>query len=451
MLESVPADVRALCARLAAAGKRGWIVGGCVRDLLLGRRVADWDIATSARPEEVIRIFRRVIPTGLKHGTVTVLERGRPYEVTTLRGEGAYSDGRHPDSVVFVDAITDDLARRDFTVNAIALDALTGEIIDPFEGREDLAARVLRAVGDPLARFGEDGLRPLRACRFAATLEFEIEERTKAAIPATLETFRKVSAERIRDEWMKSLGAGHPSRAFRAMLDSSLLGEICPDLAAGAGCAQNRWHAHDVFDHTMASLDGCDSPDPVVRLAVLLHDIGKPRARAWSDEKEDWTFYEHDVLGARLAEGFLRRIRAPNDERERVVHLVRHHLVFYDDGWSDSAVRRFVRKVGTEALDDLLAVMRADAVGRGIPAGTAEDLERIRSLADRVQALIAAQSAFKTSDLAIDGRDIMAALGIGPGPKVGKVLAHLLERVLDDPTLNDREKLLTIVAEVAAE
>ena len=457
LLAEVPAAVRELCDRLAKAGQRSWIVGGCVRDLLAGRkRPGDWDVATDAHPRDVMRIFRRVakvIPTGVQHGTVTVLIDDVPVEVTTLRGEGAYSDGRRPDSVRFVQTIEEDLSRRDFTVNAMAIDPGTGALIDPFGGRADLAAGVLRAVGDPVERFSEDGLRPLRACRFVATLEFELDPDTAAAIPRTLDTFRRVSPERVQAEWRKALAAPQPARAFRAMLSTGLLAEISADLAAGAGCAQNRYHGHDVFAHTLAALDASASAGDsiVVRLAVLLHDIGKPKARAWSEEKSDWTFFHHEAVGASMTDALLRRLRFSNDERERVVHLVRQHLVFYEDDWSDAAVRRLTRKIGTDCLDDLLAVMRADAHGRGLAEGTAEDIARIGRLEARIRGLLEAQTPLSTRDLAIDGKAVMQLLGVGPSPVVGKVLRALLERVLDDPSLNDPERLLALVPEVAAQ
>jgi tRNA nucleotidyltransferase (CCA-adding enzyme) len=458
LLEQVDPGVRELCERLGRAGRRAWIVGGCVRDLLLGRTPGgDWDVATEARPSEVMDVFRRgakVIPTGIQHGTVTVLLRGhdQPYEVTTLRGEGPYTDGRRPDAVTFVSSIEEDLARRDFTVNAMAIDPASGVLIDPFGGQADLALRLLRAVGDPLARFGEDGLRPLRACRFAATLEFDLDPETAAAIPRTIDTFRKVSQERVQAEWKKALGAARPSRAFRTMLATGLLAETSPDLARGAGCVQNRFHGHDVFDHTMAALDAAAlaGGSPLVRLSVLLHDIGKPAARVWSEEKKDWTFFHHEHVGADLADGLLRRLRFANDERDKAVHLVRQHLVFYEDDWSDAAVRRLARRVGPEAVADLLAVMRADARGRGIPEGTADDLARIDRLEERFTTLVAEGTALTTASLAIDGKDVMTALGVGPSPIVGKVLRALLERVLDDPSLNERERLLALVAGVAA-
>ncbi|MEZ4257357.1 MAG: HD domain-containing protein [Polyangiales bacterium] len=372
---SVPSAVRELCAELERAGFRAWVVGGCVRDILLGKSVSDWDLATSARPEEVQRTFRKVIPTGIQHGTVTVLWKGGSYEVTTLRGEGAYSDGRRPDSVHFVRTIEDDLARRDFTVNAIAFDPLTGGLVDPHGGLEDLDARLLRAVGDPTVRFSEDGLRILRAARFVATLDFELEAATEAAIPGALETFRRVSHERVQQEWVKALGAQKPSRAFEVMRRTGVLGITLPVLLDQVGCEQNQWHAHDVWNHTMAVLDASERSLPV-RLAALLHDLGKPATRAHSDKTNDWTFYAHEQLGAKFADAWLREYRFSNDLRELVVALVRHHLVCYTREWTDAAVRRFVKRVGRERVAPLLALARADALGKGRPVNKELGLPR---------------------------------------------------------------------------
>ena len=318
VLDAVPDDVRHLCARLQEHGKRGWIVGGCVRDLLLGKVVSDWDLATDARPEEVQRIFPKVIPTGIQHGTVTVVLHRRHYEVTTLRGEGSYSDGRRPDAVAFVDDIAADLARRDFTVNAIAIDPHDGHVIDPFEGQKDLERRILRAVGNPVERFTEDGLRVLRAARFVATLEMELDPDTERAISPTLDTFRKVSQERVRDEWVKTMKARKPSRAFMVMRATGILGVTCPELVESVGCEQNRWHSFDVWGHALACLDAC-SGDAILRIAALLHDVGKPRSRAFSEKTQDYTFYDHDRIGAEIADPVATRLKFSNDER--ALHL----------------------------------------------------------------------------------------------------------------------------------
>ena len=435
-----------ICNELRNAGERAWIVGGCVRDLLLGKGAQDWDVATTARPDKVKQTFPRVIPTGIDHGTVTVLTKGGSYEVTTLRGEGAYSDGRRPDSVVFVRDIDHDLARRDFTVNAIAYDPVDGRVVDPFDGISDINAALLRAVGDPAQRFQEDGLRILRGARFTATLGFELDPATEAAFSGALSTFRKVSPERVREEWLKAMNAAQPSRAFEVMRRTGILEVTFPELLEGVGCEQNRWHAYDVWDHTMHVLDASEGP-PLERLAALLHDVAKPRTRAHSDRTGDWTFYHHEKLGADMAERWLREYRFSNEQRELVVALVRHHLICYESAWSDAAVRRFIRRVGTKRIEPLLRLGEADARGKG--RDVTQELEGLRELRERVDRSLAEGSALTTQQLAVDGRDVLACLAQGPGPAVGDVLRELLERVLEDPSLNRREKLMPLVRELA--
>ena len=450
---NVPREVRELCARLREGGFRAWIVGGCVRDELLSQLNGvtdadfrgDWDIATSARPEQVKKLFRRVIPTGIQHGTVTVMVKDTGYEVTTLRGETEYTDGRRPDSVYFVDDIKDDLARRDFTINAIAYDPLEDQLIDPFDGIRDLHARVLRAVGDPAQRFAEDGLRVLRAARFVATLEVSLDPATASAIEPSLTSYRKVSAERVRDEWMKTAKAKRPSRAFEVMKDHGLLAITAPELMESVGCEQNRYHAYDVWGHAMHCLDNCP-PHPILRLAGLLHDVGKPRSRAFSEKTSDYTFYEHERIGAEMAGPMLERLRFSNDERARIVALVRHHLICYDGTWSDSAVRRWVRRVSPELLDDLYALSEADVQSKGKDAS--EDLQHITQLKAHVAKVIAQGAAFNVKDLAVDGGSLIKELGIKPGPDIGRTLRALLEEVVEDPSLNQRDTLLARAREL---
>ena len=435
----VPLDVIDLCARLRSQGKRAWIVGGCVRDLLLGRIAADWDIATDARPKELLAIFPRAIPTGIEHGTVTVVQSGRPYEVTTLRGEGTYSDGRRPDWVEFVDDITADLARRDFTVNAMAIDPVDARLIDPFDGRGDLARGVLRAVGDAQERFSEDGLRVLRAARFVATLGLDLDPDTEAAIRPTLGTFRKVAMERVRDEWMKTMKARTPSRAFEVMRRTGILEITCPELIEGVGLDQNKYHAYDVWRHGIECMDAC-AEDPVLRIAALLHDVGKPRTRAWSDKTQDYTFYDHDRVGAEIAEPIAARLRFSNDERLRIVSLVRHHLFHYSDEWSDTAVRHWIRRVGPERVADLYVLNEADVRAKG--RSFDEDLAALAALKAHVARVLAEGAALSTRDLKINGHDLIKELGLRPGRVIGEVLDALLEVVTSDPGLNTRDALL---------
>lgn len=443
---SVPAEVRELCQRLKEGGHRSWLVGGCVRDELLRNEGStqtshrgDWDIATSARPEQVTKLFRRVIPTGIQHGTVTVLMREGQYEVTTLRGETTYSDGRRPDAVYFVDDIKDDLARRDFTINAIAYDVLEDRLIDPFDGARDLAKRLLRAVGVASERFAEDGLRVLRGARFAATLELEIEPETARAIEPSLGSYRKVSSERIRDEWLKTMKAKKPSRAFELMKDHGILAITAPEMLESVGCEQNKYHAFDVWGHAMSCLDAAPQA-PVLRVAALLHDVGKPRSRAFSDKTNDYTFYEHERIGAEMVEPLLSRLRFSNEERQHIVALVRHHLICYDSSWSDAAVRRWLRRVTPELVPDLYLLNEADVRGKGRDASP--DLAALSALKEHVERVLAAGAAFTTKDLALDGRVLMQELGMKPGPDLGRILKALLDEVVDDPSKNQREVLL---------
>ena len=450
---AIPAPVVEICQTLRDQGHRAWVVGGCLRDLLMGRPVSDWDVATSALPGDVQRAFRRVIPTGIQHGTVTVLWRGVPYEVTTLRGDGGYSDGRRPDSVYFVKTIDEDLSRRDFTVNAIAYDPLEDELTDPHQGVGDLARRTIRAVGNPVARFVEDGLRVLRAARFVATLEFDLDGATEAAIPEALATYERVSKERVHDEWRKTMRAARPSRAFEVMRRTGILGLTCPILLDQVECEQNRWHAHDVWHHTMACLDHIggrgDEADVVLKMAALLHDIGKPKSRQWSDKTQDYTFYHHERIGADMAQRWLHEHRFATDERRTIVHLIQQHLICYERDWTDAAVRRFVRRVGGEHVERLIALARADALAKGRPVE--DELAALDELVGRIADVAAAGAALSARDLEIDGRDVMQTLSIPASRRVGVILDALLERVLDDPSVNERAQLLELLPALAAE
>jgi tRNA nucleotidyltransferase (CCA-adding enzyme) len=396
----------------------------------------------------MLRVFPRAIPTGIKHGTVTVRAGSHPVEVTTLRGEGAYSDGRHPDEVQFTDDLAADLGRRDFTVNAMAYEPVSGELIDPHGGQRDLELRLLRAVGEPERRFAEDGLRVLRAARFAATLEMDLDPRTYAAIRPTLGTYKKVSQERIRDEWLKTMKARRPSRAFEVMRTSGILAITCPELELGVGVEQNKHHAFDVWRHGMECMDAC-AGDPILRIAALLHDVGKPQSRAYSDKTGEFTFYEHDRIGAEIADPICARLRFSNDERARITALVRHHLFHYTDEWTDATVRRWMRRVGPDRVLDLYTLNEADVRAKGWDPSL--DLAALAALKGHVARVLEAGAALTTKDLRIDGNDLMKELLLSPGRLLGRILQHLLDLVVSDPSLNEREKLLLLAEDYVRE
>jgi tRNA nucleotidyltransferase (CCA-adding enzyme) len=420
---------------LWAGGQAAYVVGGSLRDALLDRKPADWDLTTDARPERIQALFPKSLYEN-KYGTVVVRHRGSPYEITTFRRDATYSDFRHPDSVAFGDSIEEDLARRDFTVNAMAWGAGPGSepaYVDPYGGQGDLALRLLRAVGDPDERFREDALRMARAVRLAATLEFELEPGTMAAIGRAAELARHVSGERILTELLKLLLAPRPSVGLRLMSDSGLLDVIAPDLARQRGVGQNKIAGEDLWDHTLRSVDAAPARR-VVRLAALLHDVGKPDALA------DGHFHGHESLGANMAREFLGGLHAPRVLQERVAHLVLNHMFVYQPNWSDAAVRRFIRKVGPGCVDDLLALRAADNEG----SGQAADAGHLAELGSRVAAELAAHAVLGRHQLAVDGTDLKSELGLRQGRALGRLIDELTERVIAEPALNDRAILLDL-------
>lgn len=429
----IPAAVKELLETLWHADHAAYVVGGCLRDALLGRRPADWDLTTDAPPERLQALFPRSIYEN-RFGTVVVHHRGAQYEITAFRRDVSYTDHRHPDSVEFGTSIEEDLARRDFTVNAMAWGGKPGSppgFVDPHDGRGDIGRRVLTAVGEPDARFREDALRMARAVRLAASLEFEVEAGTLAAIGRNAEFAGGISGERILAELAKLLGARRPSIGLRLMAETGLLAAVLPELSRQRGIGQNKIEGEDLWDHTLRTVDAARNR-PVVRLAALLHDIAKP------DTLADGHFLGHETMGAGMAADLLSRLHAPRALQERVAHLVLHHMFAYDPAWSDAAVRRFIRKVGPGAVDDLLALRRADNVGSGQVAG-AGHLAELRA---RVRAELAGNLIVDRTQLAVDGADLMTELGLDQGPLLGRLLEALTERVVAEPVLNDRAVLL---------
>lgn len=413
-----------------------YIVGGAVRDFLLGLKNSDLDFTTDARPEEVMSLFKTVIPTGIAHGTVTVIFEGEHYEVTTFRSEGEYKDGRRPSTVTFIPSLEEDLKRRDFTINAFAASAKDGKIIDNHGGEQDLQAGIIRAIGDPFERFDEDALRIMRAARISAKLNFSIEKETFKAMGALKENLHHVSVERIHDELLQLVGSNHPRKGLDYLYESTTLSVILPELAACAGVLQKGYHHEDVLQHSFTT---CQKAADInaslfVRLAALFHDIGK--ATTQEEHGDRFSFYNHEVVGEELTRKILRRLKASNEEVDTVTHLVRHHMFSYTPEMTDSAVRRFIVRVGQEHIEDLFKLRIADQLAISNQANTT----LLDEFSDRINAIIASSDALSLKDLAIGGNDLIG-LGVPKGKRIGQTLHYLLETVLDDPSQNTKERL----------
>ena len=437
----LPPAAREILETLWSHDHDGFVVGGSLRDRLLKREPRDWDFTTEARPERLQSLFPGAVYEN-RFGTVFVRRDGEDYAITTYRSDHDYADHRRPHRVEFGDSLEPDLARRDFTVNAMAwgrrrwTSPSEFELVDPFGGRADVRARILRAVGDPATRFDEDALRMIRAVRLAAVLDFAIEPATLAAIRERADLAAHLSGERIAAELQQLLRAPRPSTGLRLLEETGLLAVISPELAAQRGVPQNKIEGEDLWDHTMRSVDAPAAGNDVVRMAALLHDICKPATAS-----ADGHFPDHDAVGADLALAFLSGLHVPRSEQDRVVHLVRQHMFSYEPAWSDAAVRRFIGRVrvgSLDDLDDLFELREADNVGSGLPANAG----RLDELRARVSQQLDAHVALSLGDLAVDGSDLIEELGLSPGPEIGRILSALLELVIVDSSLNDRATLL---------
>lgn len=471
-IPNIPQEVKDILAKLQAAGFEAFAVGGGVRDLLLGRTPKDWDIATNALPEQVQQVFPDSFYEN-KFGTVSVnskkltvnsknadKEKGEIefVEVTTYRVDEKYTDKRHPDAVSFTPNLKEDLARRDFTINALALaEGRSGglEIIDPFDGRKDLEKGLIRAVGEADKRFNEDALRMLRAVRFAVELvspdsvkqSFSIEDGTKEAIKKNAGWLRAIAKERVRDEFVKIMMSARPHEGVLMLRELGLLEFIIPELEKGFGVAQNKHHIYSIFEHGIFSLKFAAQKkyNLAVRLAALLHDVAKPEAKR--GEGPEATFYNHDILGARAAARILERLRFDNEMIGRVANLIRHHMFVYDVGAvTAAAVRRLLVSVGPENIDDLIALRVADRLGSGVPKAQPYRLRHFQYMVERVQ-----KDPISVKALKVNGNDLMDFLRIEPGPKIGAILDVLLAEVIEHPEKNEKAFLLERARDLAGE
>lgn len=435
----IPKEVKSVIEGLKKAGFEAFIVGGCVRDVLRGAEPVDWDIATLAKPEEIRKVFPKSFYEN-KFLTVTVqIDTQNPklkeIEVTTYRKEAKYTDKRHPDEVKFAKTLEEDLSRRDFTINAIAADP--PKIIDPYEGQKDLKKRIIRTVGKPDDRFSEDALRMMRAVRLATVLNFEIEEKTAKSIKKNASWLQAISKERIKDELLKMVMTERAADGVELLRKLGLLKYIIPEIEEGYGVAQNKHHIYDCYEHSLFAFRYAVQKgfNIYVRLASLLHDVGKPRTKR--GEGLNSTFYNHEVVGAKMTAQILERLRFPKKDIEKIVKLVRYHLFYYNVGEvSESSVRRLVRQVGLENMDELLQVRMADRIGSGVPKAEPYKLRHLRYIIEKVS-----QDPLSPKMLKVKGNDVMKLLKFQPGPKVGKILAILLEEVIDDPKKNTKDDL----------
>lgn len=431
----LPETVKNIIETLENHGHEAYAVGGCVRDCFLGKEPKDWDITTSARPEEVKACFAKTIDTGIQHGTVTVRLKGQSFEVTTYRIDGTYEDGRHPDSVVFTPSLAEDLKRRDFTINAMAYNPRIG-IVDLFHGKEDLEAGIVRAVGDPERRFTEDALRMMRAVRFAAVLGFRIEEKTCGAICDLAPSLKRISMERIRDEFLKTICSEHPEE-IRVLSGTGLLSFFLPEWKIMEETPQHTvHHRYNVAEHTIAVMQNVP-PTPVLRLSALLHDVGKPSSRTTDPDGTDH-FKGHPAVSAEMAGRILRRLRLDNETIRKVTTLVR----FHDERPADTerSVRRAVARIGEENCPDLFVLKRADTLGQS-DYRREEKLHLIDRFEERYHEILEKKEPLSVKDLAVGGSDLIA-MGIPQGPEIGRILKDLLEEVLSDPEKNTKEYLL---------
>ncbi len=451
-------------------GFKAYLVGGAVRDIFLKKQASDLDVATNATPQDVMRIFKFVVPTGFEHGTVTVHFMNQEIEVTTFRTESGYSDGRHPDSINYAATIEEDLSRRDFTMNAIAVDLNSGKIIDPFKGRKDIKKKIIRTVGSPLERFKEDGLRPIRALRFASKLNFLIEKETFEAIsnPIIHKKIESISIERFRDEFEKILLSKKPSVGLKMMESTGILFLFIPEFSKCRDCIQSDYrafHKFDVLDHLFYACDGAPKDKLNVRTAALFHDIGKPDSKKIIKQKvldgeknnsekeiETLTFYNHESYSEKITKDILIRLKFPNVFINSVCHLVKEHMFHYESNWTNAAVRRFIIRVQPENLEDLYDLRIADMFGmynQPVEIKYNQSISLLIELQNRINDELNKNNILSLKDLKINGKDLMNN-GIPSGKELGIILNELLETVIEDPSANEKDNLLKIAKNIYA-
>lgn len=448
MKQNVPEKALEIYAKIEEAGFEIYLVGGCVRNLIMGIPVKDWDMTTSAPPEEIVKLFEDAYYNN-DFGTVGIpINESQIIEVTTYRTEHGFSNKRHPDKVSWGKTVDEDLSRRDFTMNAIALkfNGDKEEFVDPFDGRTDIKNRIIRTVGNPKERFKEDALRLMRGIRFAAQLNFDIDEGTGREIKSDAALIKEISSERVRDELLKIMGSPDPAKGITLLKEAGILEIILPELTEGIGVSQvrpGRHHTTDVFTHNLSSLKHTPATDPIVRFATLLHDVGKPTVRG-EDKEGLVTFYNHEIAGAKIAYEICQRLKFSKKDTSKIVNLIRWHMFSVNENLSDAGIRRFIRRIGIENVADMMDLRIGDRLGGGTQ--TAESW-RLKKFKERVAGELAPKP-FSINDLAIDGNDVMKELNLKPGPEIGKILQKLFEEVDEDMSKNNKEYLIERVKQI---
>ncbi len=440
---TIPPEVIEVSNTLTKNGFEAYLVGGAVRDLVMGKPATDWDFTTNALPDEILALFGERAFYNNTFGTVGVTptnESFEPHEITTFRHESSYTDYRRPDSIEWGKTLEGDLTRRDFTINAMAINLETDqELIDPFDGQKDIKNKIIRTVGDPFERFGEDALRLMRAVRIAGQLGFTIEATTHQAMVEQATLINRIAKERVREELMKILSSADPYHGILLLKETQLLSQILPELEKCFGVDQKspqRHHIYDVGTHLLMALKNCKSTNPITRFATLIHDIGKPQT-VRKLESGVITFYNHEMVSTKIAERIADRLRFSNEEKDLLTRLVRWHQFTVDEHQTDSAIRRFIRNVGVENLDEMLALRVADRLGGGARE-TSWRLEEFKARLAEVQL-----QPFSIKDLKINGQDVMQELSLTPGPEVGTILNKLFADVEEKKVENEREALLS--------
>lgn len=447
---NIPHQIKKAAEILLKNNFEAYLVGGSIRDFIMGIKPKEFDMATNATPEDMMSIFNHTVPTGIKHGTMLVIIGGMNIEITTFRSDGKYTDGRHPDTIEYAKTIEEDLGRRDFTMNAMALNMKDNTLIDLFDGVKDIEKKIVRAVGVAYDRFQEDGLRIMRAVRFASRLGFEIEKNTYKGITDSKNMLQNIANERIREEFNGIIISDNAFDGVEMLRKTGILEIIIPELLTGYGVEQNKYHKYDVYHHNLKTLAAVEKEEDehttlLIKLAALFHDIAKPVVKKNVEKQDEAVYYNHEIVGAAITRRIMNRLKYAKNDVAFVTLLIKCHMFYYQDEWTDGAVRRFMQSVGVENIHSLLKLREADRIGGG--KRNTRESDAIPKLLARIDKIIEKENAITVKDLKINGSDLIKEFNLKEGVIIGRILNHLLEIILDEPEKNEYETLLSLAKE----